>query len=128
MSKKNEKLLTEVELELMNILWGLGEGTVNDVIENLPRGRELAYTSVSTMLRILEQKEVLKARKEGRGHVYVPRMKKADYESKTVRHVVDKVFGGTPLALVRQLLTTVDLNEADLAELKQLVSEMEKSR
>ena len=49
------KLLTETELELMTLLWKLGEGAVNDVMDALPPQRRLAYTSVSTMLRILEQ-------------------------------------------------------------------------
>ncbi|MCM2323596.1 MAG: BlaI/MecI/CopY family transcriptional regulator [Oligoflexia bacterium] len=121
-SGSSEKLLTDVELELMNILWSLGEGAVSDVLEKLPAGRELAYTSVSTILRILEQKGVLKARKEGRGHVYVPVLKKPDYEAKAVKHVVEKVFEGTPVALVRQLLNTVDLGPAELEELKSLLS------
>ena len=116
------KLLTETELELMSILWKLGEGTVSEVIENLPTNRNLAYTSVSTILRILEQKSILKTRKEGRGHIYMPVIKKTDYESKTVRHVVDRVFDGTPVALVRQLLNTVDLNENDIKELKSLIN------
>ncbi len=59
------RLLTKVELELMTILWRLGEGSVTHVLGELPDGRDLAYTSVSTILRILEQKKILKARKEG---------------------------------------------------------------
>jgi predicted transcriptional regulator len=119
--ESDAKLLTETELELMTILWKLGEGTVNEVIEQLPKGRDLAYTSVSTILRILEQKGVLKARKEGRGHIYIPQLKKSEYEAKTVRHVVDRVFDGTPVALVRQLLDSVNLDENDLKELKNLI-------
>ena len=115
------KLLTETELELMTIIWKLGEGSVSDVIEQLPKKRDLAYTSVSTILRILEQKEILKTRKEGRGHIYMPQLKKSDYEAKTVRHVVDRVFDGTPIALVRQLLDSVKLDDADLKELKNLI-------
>lgn len=118
---KEIKLLTETELELMNHLWKLGEGSVNDVIGELPKERDLAYTSVSTILRILEQKGVLKSRKEGRGHVYVPQIKKSDYEARTVRHVVERVFDGAPMALVRQLLDSTKLNEADLVELRALI-------
>ncbi|MGZ3693853.1 MAG: BlaI/MecI/CopY family transcriptional regulator [Bdellovibrionota bacterium] len=116
-----EKMLTEVELELMNILWKLEEGSVNDVIAQLPKGRALAYTSVSTILRILEQKEVLKTRKEGRGHVYIPILKKSQYEMKAVKHVVDRVFDGTPVAMVKQLLGSVKMSEAELEEIKKLV-------
>ena len=123
MKKKteSEKMLTEVELELMTILWKIGEGSVADVIEHLPAGRDLAYTSVSTILRILEQKDILETRKEGRGHIYIPVLKKTDYESKTLKHVMDRVFEGTPVALVRQLLDTVHLNENDLNEIKNLI-------
>lgn len=117
------KLLTEAELELMSILWKRGEGSVAEVIEGLPKGRELAYTSVSTILRILEQKGVLKTRKEGRGHIYIPLLKKTEYSAKTVKHVVDRVFDGTPVALVRQLLDTVKLDESDLKELKKLIDQ-----
>ncbi len=116
-----ERLLTDVELELMTILWRRGEGSVADVIEQLPKGRELAYTSVSTILRILEQKGVLKTRKEGRGHVYIPILRKAEYEAKAVKHVVDRVFDGTPVALVKQLLSSVDVTDAELKELRELL-------
>jgi predicted transcriptional regulator len=121
-TKENSgKLLTETELELMNILWRLKEGSVADAIAQLPKERNLAYTSVSTILRILEQKGVLKTRKEGRGHIYIPELKKNDYEAKAVRHVVERVFEGTPVALVRQLLDSVNLNESDLKEMKKLI-------
>ncbi len=117
----DNKLLTDTELELMTILWRLGEGTVNDVIAQLPKERNLAYTSVSTILRILEQKEILQTRKEGRGHIYTPQIEKTEYEAKTVKHVVDRVFDGTPVALVRQLLSSGQLSESDLKELKSLI-------
>ena len=63
MKKKRSELLTEVELEFMNELWALGEGTVRDVLERLPEDRNLAYTSGATILRILEQKEFVTSRK-----------------------------------------------------------------
>lgn len=124
----SDKLLTETELELMSILWKLGEGSVADVIAQLPKNRDLAYTSVSTILRILEQKKVLATRKEGRGHIYIPSLKKDDYESRTIRHVVDKVFDGTAVDMVRQLLSTVNLSEQELSELKKLIAQKGKDK
>jgi predicted transcriptional regulator len=116
-----EKMLTDTELELMTILWRLGEGAVADVLQCLPKGRSLAYTSVSTILRILEQKGVLKARKEGRGHIYVPVTTKSEYEAKTVRHVVSRVFNDAPVALVKQLLDTVPLDSKELDAIRELL-------
>ncbi len=106
----DEKMLTDVELELMTILWKLNEGSVADVIEGLPKNRDLAYTSVSTILRILEQKGIVKTRKEGRGHIYIPALMKSEYEKKAVSHIVDRVFDGTPVALVKQLLNAGEIN------------------
>jgi predicted transcriptional regulator len=128
MKKNAIKLLTDVELEFMTVLWRLGEGSVNDVIEQLPPERKVAYTSVSTILRILEQKGVLGARKEGRGHVYIPKLGKTEYEAMTLQHVVNKVFGGTPVALVRQLLGSVKMKPEEVAELKNLLHKLEKGK
>ena len=122
MKSKESRLLTETELELMTIVWKLGEGSVADVIAYLPKGRDLAYTSVSTILRILEQKEVLGARKEGRGHVYFPLQQKEDYEARTLKHVVEKVFDGTAVSVMRQLLKSEDLTEEELVELRKLMA------
>ena len=123
--KKNktleDKMLTEVELELMTIIWKLKEASVAEVIEELPEGRKLAYTSVSTIIRILEQKDIVRSRKEGRGHLYFPNIKKEDYESKAVKHVVEKVFNGTPLLLVKQLLSDSNLSEQEINEIKELI-------
>jgi predicted transcriptional regulator len=118
--KQPERLLTEVELEFMTVLWKMGEGSVNDLLEHLSGERKLAYTSVSTILRILEQKAVLTTRKEGRGHIYIPSLSKEDYEARTLKHVIDKVFNGAPVALVKQLLDTESLSSNDLAELRRL--------
>lgn len=120
-SVSNKKLLTEVELELMSILWTLGEGSVADVMERLSPRRTLAYTSVSTMLRILEQKDVLTTRKEGRGHIYIPKLARDEYESTSVSHLVEKVFGGETLPVVRQLLSSQDLSAEELKEIRKLI-------
>ena len=123
---KDDRMLTDTELELISLLWKLGEGSVNDVLEQLPKERDLAYTSVSTILRILEQKKFLKTRKEGRGHIYIPLLQKEDYEERTVRHVVEHVFDGTPMALAKQLLNTVTLSRDELDELKKLIEKAQK--
>ena len=123
---KTEKLLTEVELEMMRALWSRGSGTVADVQGMLPPERKLAYTSVSTMLRILEQKGVLGSRKEGRGHIYVPKLEKQEYEKRSLRHIVDRVFGGAPARLVQRLLEVEPLSSDELSKIKVLLK-MEKA-
>jgi predicted transcriptional regulator len=119
---KESKPLTEVELELMNILWKIGEGSVHHVIDQLPKTRTLAYTSVSTMLRILEQKEIVGSRKEGKGHIYFPLLSKEEYEAFAVQSVVQKVFDGAPVAMVKQLLDSTQLTTEELKEIQTLLS------
>jgi predicted transcriptional regulator len=122
-SKRLVRLLTESELELMTILWRLKGGTVADVLAALPPDRTLAYTSVSTILRILEQKGVLTAEKVGRGHRYVPTIAKDDYETFALDQVVDKLFDGQPLSLVRRLVDSAGLGRRELAALKAMLDE-----
>ncbi len=120
---KSQKLLTEVELEMMSILWSKGTATVNDVQGALPRERKLAYTSISTMLRILEQKGILASRKEGRGHVYYPKLEKQEYETRSLRHLVKKVFDGAPGQLIQRLLEVESLSKEELGDIKKLLNE-----
>lgn len=115
--------LTDAELELMSILWRSGEATVRQVMAELPPERDLAYTSVSTILRILEQKEVLASRKDGAAHVYIPLLDKSTYESATLKQLVTNVFDGAASALVARLIDVENLGEEELARLRRLLDE-----
>ena len=126
--KRPDRVLTEVELELMTILWREEGGTVADVLAALPAARKLAYTSVSTMLRILEQKGIVKSEKVGRGHRYLPLVAKGDYEAFALEQVVGKVFGGEPMALVRRLLDAEGLTRREVAALRTLLEEKERAK
>ncbi|MCY1078370.1 BlaI/MecI/CopY family transcriptional regulator [Archangium lansingense] len=116
------KPLTPVELELMHIVWRKGEVSVADVQEALPPERKLAYTSVSTVLRILEQKGVLQSRKVGRGHLYSALLPREAYEVQSVRHLVETVFDGTPSALVERLVEAVPLSPEEVEQLRALLN------
>ena len=117
--------LTPVELELMHIVWRKGEVSVADVLEALPPERKLAYTSVSTVLRILEQKGVLQSRKVGRGHLYSALLPREAYEVQSVRHLVETVFDGTPSALVERLVEAVPLSPEEVEQIRELLGKKE---
>ena len=120
MKKKND-LLTEVELEFMNELWALGEGTVRDVLGRLPAERNLAYTSGATILRILEQKGFVKSRKEGKSFVYTPALAKDAYQSRSLAHLSRKLFDDTPASLVARLVDDDALTDEALGQIRALV-------
>ena len=113
--------LTPVELELMQLVWKQGEVSVADVLAALPPERALAYTSVSTVLRILEQKGVVRSRKQGRGHLYSAVLPREAYEAQSVRHLVDTLFEGTPSALVARLVEAVPLAPDEVEQIRKLL-------
>jgi len=97
--------LTPVEFELMDILWKIGQGTVRDVMSQLSASRDLAYTSVSTILRILEQKGILSAKKSNqKRHIYSPIFSKEKFAQHSVSKIVDQVFSGNSVELVAYLM------------------------
>jgi predicted transcriptional regulator len=123
--KPIDKPLTATELEMMNIIWRIGPATVVQVVEELRPERELAYTSVSTMVRILEQKGYVTSVKEGRGHVYEAAVSKEAYQRLTLERLVSNVFDDTPALLVRRLLDSEALSSDDLAEIRALLRKKE---
>lgn len=118
-----KKLLTEMELELMNILWDLQEGTVRDVLERLPRERDLAYTTVATTIRILEDKKVVTSRKQGKAHIFTPILLKESYEARSLNHMVKKVFNNAPVSIVARLINEQNISKEELEEMKKLLEE-----
>ena len=120
-------MLTQAELELMTILWSLEEASVAEVIECLPRSREVAYTTVSTILRILEQKGFVASRKEGRGHLYSPKIRKDAYAARSLKQLVNKVFDGAPSALVRRLLDENALSQDEIQDIQAMLNKRSRS-
>ncbi len=119
--KKDRSLLTEVELEFMNELWALGEGSVREVLAQLPSERNLAYTSGATILRILEEKGFVESRKDGKSLVYTPLLAKDKYQTRSLQNLSRTLFDDTPATLVARLVDDSDLTEDDLEEIRALV-------
>ncbi|MBF0105710.1 MAG: BlaI/MecI/CopY family transcriptional regulator [Deltaproteobacteria bacterium] len=122
--KKNINLLTRTELELMNALWSLGEGTVRDILGVLPHERNMAYTSAATIIKILEKKNYVKSQKKEKAHIFYPVIKKSDYEQNTIQHVVHHVFDGTPVNLVKRLLEDSKLSTEERQKIKNMIKEL----
>jgi predicted transcriptional regulator len=125
-AKKQKKSLTEAELEVMSILWKLNEGTAQDVLREVSKFKKLAYTSVSTVLRVLEQKKIVGSRKEGRWHIYFPKISKSEHRIAVIEKVIAKVFDGAPMTLIQQLVNMKNLSSEDLKELKKFFVEKTK--
>src|SRR5579863_6570443 len=104
MPPKKSNTLTEAELRLMKILWRRGESAVTDLVEALPESEQLAYNSVLTTIRILEQKGYVKHRQEGRAFVYSPRVQENEASRSEVRNLMNRFFGDSREKLMLSLL------------------------
>jgi len=114
---KPRATLAPQELEIMKVVWARRAATVRDVYEDLRARRRVAYTTVMTMMNILERKGHLKKRAEGRSFVYQPARPKRQVVGAMVREFLDRVFGGSAEPLLVQLVQDRRLTERDLADL-----------
>jgi len=123
MARPKSRTLTDVELEIMRILWVCGEATVPDLAQALARaGRPLAQPSIRTMLGILQRKRYVARRAAtGRGFAYHALVSEDQTQKHFVRTVVERVFGGSPLALVSTLLRDDVISAKDLAKVQRMI-------
>lgn len=121
--KHDNSLLTEVELEFMTVVWDIGGGTVRDVLAELNKVQERAYTSVATVLKIMEQKGFLTSERKDRSLVYRPAVPKAEYQKTSLKNLSSKLFNGAPAALVARLVDDEDVTDEMLEEMRALLEE-----
>lgn len=121
--KTRTRTLTEQELEIMKVVWERKTATVREVYEVLRERRGVAYTTVMTMMNILEGKGHLVKRPEGRAFVYEPSRAQTQVISGMVQEFVDRVFDGAARPLVLNLLQERKLSREDLEEISRLIGE-----
>ena len=107
----------------MKVVWEKGPATVRDVYEALCARRRIAYTTVMTMMNVLERKGHLRKRAEGRSFRYQPSRPRAQVMKAMVREFLDRVFGGSAQPLLVHLLEDRQLTDEDLRELARRVRE-----
>ncbi len=121
MPPKKSNTLTEAELRLMKILWRRGESAVNDLVASIPDGETLAYNSVLTTIRILEQKGYVEHRQEGRAFVYRPCVAEEEASRSEVRHLMSRFFGNSREQLVLSLLGDDQISAKELERQKEAI-------
>jgi predicted transcriptional regulator len=121
MPPKKSITLTEAELRIMKLLWSRGESVVSDLVAALPDGESLAYNSVLTTIRILEQKGYVDHRQEGRAFVYRPCVAEHEASRSEVRHVLSRFFGNSRERLLLSLLGDDEISPAELQRLREAI-------
>src|SRR5215469_1854734 len=123
MPKKKTLTLTNAEHRIMEVIWAKGSATVAEVVEAL-QGKD-AYTTILTLMRILTAKGYLSSRKEGRAHVFTPRVDRGTVARKAVHQLLAKFFDGSPGELVLSFLREEEITPEELDELKQKILDSE---
>lgn len=123
MARHRDIRLTDRELDVMQVLWDLGSGTVSEVQEAL--ADELAYTTVLTILRTLDEKGHVRHETEGRAYRYFPSVERAEARTSALRHVLDRVFAGSPETLLTHLVSDRDLEPEEIERMRRLLEEDE---
>lgn len=120
--KNSEPPLTPLELELMKVLWETGPANVQTVQAHL-HTRELAYTTVQTMLNVLHRKGRVKRELKERAYIYKPALTRQKAASQAVREMLDRFFGGSADSLVLNLVENRQLTPEKLAEIQKLLED-----
>lgn len=116
------KQLTKAEEEIMQQLWQLQEANVASIIEQMPEPKP-AYNTISTIIRILETKKFVSHRKEGKGYIYFPLVKKEEYSNQSLNKLVNNYFNGSFRNMVSFFVKKNDMNSKDL---EQILKELDK--
>jgi predicted transcriptional regulator len=122
MPPKRSITLTEAELRLMKILWERGESAVGELVAAMPEGATLAYNSVLTTIRILEQKGYVRHRQEGRAFIYRPCVQEQEASRSEVRYMMQRFFGNSRERLMLSLLGDEEVSPEELKRLRDAIA------
>ncbi|MCY3770531.1 MAG: BlaI/MecI/CopY family transcriptional regulator [Gemmatimonadetes bacterium] len=124
MARKKLSSLTDLEIDIMNVVWRLRRATVRQIVDSLRDQRPLAYTTVQTVLSILTQKGVVRHSREGRAFVYTAIVKPEGVRQEVITAVVDKLFAGSPQSLVLHLIESDALTAEEAESLRNLLDRL----
>ncbi len=119
--------LSKSELEVARVLWELGEGTVGTIFEAMSADRKIEYATLQTYVRRLEAKGYIQARRVGRTKWYRPKIRPKQVIRETVSDLMQLLFDGQPLPMVRHLVNDQKLSTEDIVELKRIIRELEEN-
>ena len=126
MARRKSPTLTEAELRIMNVVWKKTEATVSDVVDALSGGdAPPAYSTVLTILRILERKGYVSHVKEGRAFVYQPLVDREQARRSAIKYLMSRFFNGSPELLMLNILENEELGDQDLDRLRKMAGRAE---
>jgi BlaI family penicillinase repressor len=113
---------TDLELQVLSVLWDRGGSTVRQVMRELPDGKRRAYTTVLTILQLMEKKGLVGHTREGLTYVYHPQVKREEVVAPVIQTLLKNVFGGDPSAIVQSLLDCGDVDADQVKEIRRVIN------
>lgn len=126
MARPRSRMLTEVEQQLMEIIWSRGHATVADVVDTLAETKPVAFNTVQTTLRILEDKGYLRHTNSGRAFVYEAAVAREQASTSALQQLLGRYFNGSPELLTQSLLKSRGLSKDELRRIETMVAEARK--
>ena len=120
MTERRLPAVSPAETEILRLVWQLDKATVQEVCDNLPVRRKIAYATVQTLLRRLEKKGYLKHDIRGKAHVFFPAVKSEKVIKRSINDFLDRLFGGDPIPLMQYLAEHGKIGVEDIEKLKEL--------
>ena len=121
MARTKSNILTPAERRVMDAVWTLKQASVNDVLQIVSKTAPVAYTTVMTVLKVLEEKGYVTASRDGRILIYRPKSSRNKAQTQALRHLVGEFFDGSKTALAQHLLRQPDISRAELESLESMI-------
>ena len=115
---------SDLEMQILSVLWNRGDSTAREVLEAMPDGKKRAYTSILSVMQVMEKKGLLKHTSRGVAHVYSPAVNKRKIIQPFMRKVLNEIFGGRPSAMMQALLTETAVSDSELAQIHKLLQDV----
>lgn len=128
MANKTLPRPTDAELEILNVLWQRGPSTVREVYEVLLEYKEIGYTTILKLMQIMSEKGLVRRDESDRSHVYEAKLGQDETQRQLLSDLLDRAFNGSPKNLVMQALSSKKASKAELAEIRQMLDELERGK
>ena len=121
--KKKPAKPSDLEMQILSVLWEKGDSTVREVLEAMPDGKKRAYTSILSVMQVMEKKGLLRHTTRGTAHVYSPAVNKKKIIQPFMRKILDEVFGGKPSVMMQALLKETSISNNEMAQIQKILKD-----
>ncbi|MBN2180401.1 MAG: BlaI/MecI/CopY family transcriptional regulator [Sedimentisphaerales bacterium] len=118
---------SDLEMQILSVLWNKGDSTVREVLDSMPDGKKRAYTSILSVMQVMEKKGLLNHTTRGSAHVYSPAVNRKKIIRPFMRRVLNEIFAGKPSAVMQALLAETPVSDSELEQIHKLLREAKKS-